>query len=138
MSKKVVITIADRHEIDGEFEEAKLTTVGEYEETENGFTLTYNETEDFVGSITTLTVADESVSMKRSGPAHNAQLIVEPGKRYSCMYKTEYMDLMLGVQGREVKYNIGADKGRLFFSYTLDFNAGFSSQNELNVTFRFE
>ncbi len=138
MSKKVVITIADRHETDGQFEEAKLTTVGEYCETETGFTLTYDETEDFSGSVTTLTVADESVTMKRSGPTHNAQLIVEPGKRYNCMYKTEYMDLMLGVQGKKVLYNIGEKQGKLFFSYTLDFNAGFSSQNELNVTFRFE
>ncbi len=138
MSKKVVITIADRHETDGEFEEAKLTTVGEYEETENGFILKYDETEDFSGSVTTLTVADEAVAMQRSGPTHNAQLIVEPGKRYSCQYKTEYMDLMLGVQGKAVKSHVGAEGGKLFFSYTLDFNAGFSSQNELNVTFRFE
>ncbi len=138
MSRKVVITIADRHETDGEFEEAKLTTVGEYEETENGFVLSYDETEDFSGSVTTLTVADESVAMKRSGPTHNAHLIVEPGKRYSCAYKTDYMDIMLGVQGKEVRSKVGQSRGELFFSYILDFNAGFSSQNELNVTFRFE
>ena len=138
MSKKAVITIADIHVIDGEREEARLTTAGEYEETENGFALKYNETEDFSGSVTTVTHSGGKVEMKRRGLKHNAQLIVEPGKRYSCMYATEYADLMLGVQGKEVKAKVEENGGELYFSYTLDFNTGFSSHNELNITFRFE
>ncbi len=138
MTRKVVITIADIHIIDGQQEEAKLATVGEYEETENGFILKYNETEDFSGSVTTVTYSGNAVEMKRRGLKHNAQLIVEPGKRYSCMYATEYADLMLGVQGKEVRAKIEEESGELYFSYTLDFNTGFSSHNELNITFRFE
>ena len=138
MSRKVVITIADKHEIDGQPEEAKLTTVGEYERTLSGYKLTYDETEDFSGSVTTLTLDGGKVTMNRVGGKHNAQLIVEPGKRYSCMYVTEYADLMLGVRGKEVKNKSDENGGELFFSYTLDFNTGFCSQNELNVTFRFE
>lgn len=138
MSKKVVITIADRHEIDGEPEEAKLTTVGEYDRTLTGFVLRYDETEDFSGSVTTLTVDGSKVTMHRLGGKHNAQLIVEPGKRYSCMYATEYADLMLGVRGKDVRSRLNENGGELNFSYTLDFNTGFCSQNELNVTFRFE
>ena len=85
MSRNAVITIADVHVIDGQQETAKLTTVGEYSETENGFVLKYNESEDFSGSITTVTYSGNKVEMKRRGLKHNAQLIVEPGKRYSCM-----------------------------------------------------
>lgn len=138
MTRKAVITIADVHVIDGQQEEAKLTTVGEYEETENGFVLTYNESEDFSGSITTVTYTGKSIEMKRRGLKHNAQLIVEPGKRYSCMYATEYADLMLGVQGKDVRARVNEDSGELYFSYTLDFNTGFSSHNILNISFRFE
>ena len=138
MSRKVVITINDTHIVDGQKETAKLSTVGRYEEKENGYLLTYKETEDFKGSETTVSFIDGVVTMKRLGGKHNAQLIVEPGKRYSCMYATEYVDLMLGVHGKEVKSRVGKDEGELFFSYTLDFNTGFCSHNELKMTFRFE
>lgn len=138
MSRRVVITIADTHETDGQREQAKLTTVGEFERTLTGCILRYDETEDFSGSVTTLTLDGGKITMQRAGGKHNAQLIVEPGKRYSCMYVTEYADLMLGVRGKEVRSEIDENGGKLFFSYTLDFNTGFCSQNELNVTFRFE
>lgn len=138
MSRKVVITINDSHEIDGQTETAKLSTVGRYEEKENGYLLRYLETEDFKGSETTVSYIDGVVTMKRLGGKHNAQLIVEPGKRYSCMYATEYVDLMLGVHGKEVKSRVSENEGELFFSYTLDFNTGFCSQNKLKITFRFE
>lgn len=138
MSRKVVITINDSHEIDGQTETAKLSTVGKYEELGNGYLLRYLETEDFSGSETTVSHIDGVVTMKRLGGKHNAQLIVEPGKRYSCMYATEYVDLMLGVHGKEVRSRVGENEGELFFSYTLDFNTGFCSQNKLHITFRFE
>lgn len=138
MSRKVVITINDCHEVDGQKETAKLSTVGQYEEKENGYLLRYQETEDFKGSETTVSFIDGVVTMKRLGEKHNAQLIVEPGKRYSCMYATEYVDLMLGVHGKEVRSRVSESEGELFFSYTLDFNSGFCSQNELQITFRFE
>ena len=138
MSRKVVITINDSHEIDGQTETAKLSTVGRCEEKENGYLLRYLETEDFKGSETTVSYIDGVVTMKRLGGKHNAQLIVEPGKRYSCMYATEYVDLMLGVHGKEVKSRISENEGELFFSYVLDFNTGFCSQNKLKITFRFE
>ena len=54
------------------------------------------------------------------------------------MYATEYVDLMLGVHGKEVRSRVGENEGELFFSYTLDFNTGFCSQNKLHITFRFE
>lgn len=138
MNRKVVITISDSHEVDGQTETAKLSTVGKYEELANGYLLRYQETEDFKGSETTVSYIDGVVTMKRLGGRHNAQLIVEPGKRYSCMYATEYVDLMLGVHGKEVKSRVGEYEGELFFSYILDFNTGFSSQNKLQITFRFE
>lgn len=139
MSKNVVITIADKHEVDGEFENAKLTTIGKFTRTLDGFVLEYDETEDFSGSTTTLTVTpNKKVIMQRSGGKHNAQLIVEPNKRYSCMYATEFADLMLGVHGKEVTSELTEIGGTVFFSYALDFNTGFCSQNELTVSFRFE
>ena len=138
MSRKVVITINDTHIVDGQKETAKLSTVGMYEEKENGYLLRYKETEDFKGSETTVSYIDGVVTMKRLGGKHNAQLIVEPGKRYSCMYATEYVDLMLGVHGKEVKTHRDENGGELFFSYTLDFNTGFCSNNKLHISFRFE
>lgn len=138
MSRKVVIIINDSHTTDGEKETARLITVGKYEERENGYLLRYKEAEDFEGSETTISYIDGVVTMKRIGGKHNAQLIIEPGKRYSCMYATEFVDLMLGVFGKEVSSKVDENRGELKFSYTLDFNTGFTSFNELNIKFRFE
>lgn len=137
MNRKAVITISDRHEVDGEFEEASLSTVGEFEPIDGGYRLIYDELEDYAGSVTALTYQDGGVTMIRQGEK-NAELVIEKDKRYTCMYATEYVDLTLGVFGKEIKSELNENGGRLFFSYTLDFNTGFCSQNELTVDFRFE
>lgn len=137
MKEKVVITISDRHEIDGESERSKLTTVGELERTAKGCILTYNEEGDFAGSRVRLTYTGSRIEMQRSG-AHCADLTVEPGQRYSCAYPTEFGTLMLGVFGKEVRGTLREKSGRLFFSYTLDAGAGFCSQNDLTIDYRCE
>ncbi len=137
MKEKVIITISDRHEIDGECEQSQLTTVGELERTPKGCILTYDETGDFAGSRVTVTYAGSRIEMLRSG-AHCANLTVEPGQRYTCAYTTEFGDLTLGIFGREVRGALKEKSGRLFFSYTLDFDAGFCSQNDLTIDYRCE
>ena len=137
MKEKVVITISDRHEIDGESERSRLTTVGELERTAEGCILTYDETGELAGSRVTLTYTGSRVEMLRSG-ARCANLTVEKGRRYSCAYFTEFGDLTLGVFGKEVRGTLRKKSGRLFFSYTLDFDAGFCSQNDLTIDYRCE
>ncbi|HBL40101.1 MAG TPA: DUF1934 domain-containing protein [Ruminococcaceae bacterium] len=137
MKEKVIITISDSHEIDGEREESRLTTVGELERTENGCILTYEETEDFKGSRVTITYTGKRIDMVRSG-THCANLTIEPGKRYTCAYSTEYGDLTLGIFGKEIRAELSEKDGHLFFSYTLDFDAGFCSQNDLTIDYRSE
>ena len=137
MKEKVVITISDRHEIDGESEQSSLTTVGELERTATGCILTYDETDCFAGSRVTLTYTGSRVEMQRSG-THCANLTVEQGRRYSCAYVTEFGELTLGVFGKAVRGALREKSGRLFFSYTLDFDSGFCSQNDLTVDYRCE
>ncbi len=137
MKEKVIITISDCHEIDGEKEQSQLTTVGELERTENGCILFYDETEDFSGSRVTVTYTGERIDMVRSG-AYCANLTIEPGRRYTCAYSTEYGDLTLGIFGKEIQAGLNEKDGHLFFSYTLDFDSGFCSQNELSIDYRCE
>ncbi len=137
MKERVVITISDRHEIDGESERCRLTTVGELERTPTGCILTYDEADSFTGCRVTLTYTGSRIEMMRSG-AHCANLTVERGRRYSCAYSTEFGDLTLGVFGKEVRGALREKSGRLFFSYTLDFDSGFCSQNDLTVDYRCE
>lgn len=138
MKKKVVISIDDFHEIDGEMENATLSTEGVLSVDKGGYSLVYAELDDSIPGETTLRYDEPSgiVTMTRRGQSV-AQLIIEKNKRYSCLYSTEFGQLMLGVYGHEISSCVTEDGGSLNFKYTLDFNTGFSTENELKVRFRY-
>ena len=123
--------------MDGETEESCLTTVGKYERLRDGFVLSYDEVGDFSGSITEISYKGKQVLLNRQG-RNVAKLIIEKDKRYNCLYRTEYADLMLGVIGKSINSEASGNEGKLTFSYLLDFNAGYSSSNELTVSYRLE
>lgn len=137
MGKKAIITIDDSHEVGGESESSTLTTTGSFERTDDGCVLSYDEVGDLFGNVTQITLKGDRVTMERKGK-NNAQLIIEKNKRYNCLYTTDYAELMLGISGRKVRSEINEKGGRLYLSYGIDFSSGFSSNNELTVSFRFE
>ncbi len=133
----VIISIDDFHEIDGEMQSASLSTVGELTVDGEGYSLTYSSIDESVPGETTLRFDERTntVTMTRRGDGI-AELVVEENRRYTGMYSTEFGPLALGVFGHSIhSHRIEAD-GSLNFRYTLDFNTGFSSKNELKVQFR--
>lgn len=133
--KKAVIHITDRHISDGEEFVCELTTSGEFEQTESGFTVIYNETdEELADCLTTLSIeGSERILMTRAGK-YNTEMILEKERRHSCYYSTPYGDLMMGIYAKSISNSLGENGGCVKFAYTIDFNNEPASENELTVT----
>ena len=71
--------------------------------------------------------------MTRSG-SFTAQMIMEKGKRHTCVYETPMGSLSLGIYTNKVESTMTPEGGKLIFSYTLDANGSFLSDNILEVT----
>ncbi|HZK39242.1 MAG TPA: DUF1934 domain-containing protein, partial [Clostridia bacterium] len=54
--------------------------------------------------------------------------------RHNCHYITPHGEFMMGIFTRYVNSKMNADGGELKFKYTIDFNTGLASVNELKVT----
>lgn len=132
---KAIVKIVDRHIQDGEEISCELTTSGEFEVTENGCKIVYNETdEELANCVTTLDVeASDKISMTRSGK-YNTEMIIEKDRRHSCYYATPYGELLMGIYAKKIENKVTENGGTLDFSYTIDFNNVTASENELSVT----
>jgi len=133
--KKVLIHITDRHVIDGEKMASELTTVGTLQGSGDAYRIAYTETDDDFQECTTTLELEEGrrVVMTRSGP-NSTQMILERDKRFHCHYSTPYGDIAMGIYTKALRSCMRSDGGQLNFRYTIDYNTGYVSTNELTVT----
>lgn len=133
--KKVIINIVDSHESDGENSTSELITVGTLNGFGDNYSLAYTEQdESLFGAVTTLRVENKNrIVLTRTGE-FGAEMIIEKDKRHNCHYITPHGEFMMGIFARNIQSRMEPDGGELNFSYTIDFNTGFASTNELKVT----
>lgn len=136
MKENFIISVTGTQIIDGEKETIKLKTAGEYTEKDGSLYIRYKEYDNDNPTIyfnNTVKVEGNSiVTVIRSGPA-NSRLMLEKGRRYQCHYTTMFGDLMVGVYTSTIENNLNEHGGTLLASYTLDFNAGLVSKNEIFI-----
>ena len=72
-------------------------------------------------------------SIRRTGPYHT-ELIMEKGRRHSCLYSTEYGEVLMGVYAENIDSHMAETGGYLEFAYTIDFDGDFVSRNTLHLT----
>lgn len=141
MSKKALITIigCQKYEGDSEKDKIEMKTIGTIEESDNTYTIRYNEeiAPNKSPIKTRLNIAkDESkVEMIKSGP-YSSCLIIEKSKRHLCNYGTEYGDMLMGIFGRSVENDYNENEGSFRFSYDIDINGAVTSQNEVIINYR--
>ena len=59
---------------------------------------------------------------------------MEKDVRHICHYETGQGSLSLGLAADEIRCELGAKGGRLFFSYLLDFGSELLSRNSVSIT----
>ena len=114
----VWISITGIQRVDGESNVAELSTGGTLEREQDGYLLTYDESEatGMAGVRTALHIRDDGVTMERTG-AMNALLVLETGKRHLCEYDTGYGKLMMGVYTQELSNHLAETGGELALRY---------------------
>ncbi len=133
---KYLINIKDTHIIDGEKESSELTTTGNLTFNDKGCKIRYKETgEGYEGCFVTLAVEDDKVIMTRLG-ALSTEMIIQKGKRHTCAYMTPVGIMNMGIYASKVKSDITKDGGVLEFSYSLDVDGEYLSENILVVTIK--
>lgn len=115
----------------------ELDTQGVLERTADGFSLTYEESENtgMEGVTTVLTVSPTVVTMERRG-AMSSLMVLEKGRRTLCSYDTGFGSLTMGLYARAIHTGMSDEGGTFDFHYTLDINAGMTSSHDVYVTVR--
>lgn len=136
MNENFIISVTGTQLIDGEKETIKLKTAGEYTEKNGSRYIRYKEYDNDNPALyfdNTVKVEENNmVTVIRNGPA-NSRLTLEKGRRHQCHYSTMFGDLMVGVYTSTIENNLHDHGGTLHVSYTLDFNAGLVSENEIFI-----
>lgn len=138
IKKDVLITIKGTQTVDGEKDTTELFTQGIFYKKDGCFYITYDESETtgFAGNKTTLKVDGNEKVIFMRGPATRSHLIVEKGKRNIGHYGTEAGDVAIGVSTKEIDSKLCENGGELYFSYSLDINQTYVSDNEVYINIK--
>lgn len=136
MNENFIISVTGTQLVDGEKETINLTTAGEYITKCGNRYIRYkeydNENPEIYFDNTVKVEGEDIVTVIRSGPAQS-RLTLEKGRRHQCHYNTMFGDLMVGVFTNVIESTLTDKGGTLKASYTLDFNAGLVSKNEIFI-----
>lgn len=75
---------------------------------------------------------DRIVTMLKAGTS--TRLVLEEGKRHSCIYSTQFGPISLGIYTEHVHSSLNEQGGELSLAYTLDLNSTLTSFNKVHVT----
>ncbi|MGN0621528.1 MAG: DUF1934 domain-containing protein [Porcipelethomonas sp.] len=133
-NKNVMIEMISIQSVYDEKSETTLITEGEFCFIgKNSFVISYKDSEatGFDGSVTRITVEDDSfATIIRTGSTHS-DLMIEPGKKHHCHYETPYGEMVVGIYTHSLENGLNPDGGRLYMKYTIDVNSSYMSDNEI-------
>ncbi len=138
MKENYLISVLGTQEIGGERDSVELTTTGDYYEENSKLYIVYREYDEEnpqVSNLSTIEVNGDTVTVIKSAP-YESRLILQKGERHQCHYSTMFGELLVGVYTDTMKCSLNEDGGELFISYSLDFNAGLVSKNEIEIKVR--
>lgn len=122
MRENVVISIK-AHQLYQEQEPdcVELVSAGTLERTENGYTLSYEESEltGLEGTTTVLQVEEGQVTLLRRGEV-NSVMVFEEGRQHVSMYDTPAGALTIGVNTRRLRTAFNDQGGDIEIQYTID------------------
>lgn len=106
--------------LDQEPDTLELVTEGVLEATDNGWVLTYAESEltGMQGVNTTFRVAGDTVTLERTGKL-NSQMVFTEGVSHDSLYKVDFGALMITVCATRVEANITENGGTIDLVYNI-------------------
>lgn len=137
-NRDVMITLNSVQIEGNDKSETELITKGTYNSTQDGFKITYDESEatGYDGSTTILTIKGDSlVTLQRVGTT-TSNLFIEKDKKHHCCYGTPYGDFMVGITTKDIKSQLSKNGGDLYLNYVVDINASYVSEHKIYINIK--
>lgn len=122
MKKEVLLTIRGQQSYsEQEPEMVELVTEGILESQENGWALTYEESEltGLKGVTTSFLVEPGKITLSRKGPL-SSQMVFQEGVYHESLYQMEFGALMITVCASKVRYDLSENGGTIDLTYTIE------------------
>ena len=135
MEKDVVISIKGMQKYEGaDPDTIELVTEGRLTRDETGYTLTYQESEltGLEGTLTTIQVEGEQVTLMRAGE-FNAQMVFQEGRRHLSMYNTPYGAMAIGVNTRHLMTDLTDQGGDIEIDYAIEVDHAIAGRNVFQI-----
>ena len=109
-------------------------TVGSYRHTKNGWKVSYDENGGigYENCSVSITAKGDLAYIERTGEAAST-LSIEKNVKHHCIYGTPFGDFTMGINTYDVVNTLSENGGRLWFKYSIDINADFVSENEMEI-----
>ena len=121
MKKKVMLSVKGTQSyMDQEPDAIELVTEGVLENVDDGWKITYAETEltGMAGVETTFFILGDTVTLTRTGKL-SSEMVFKEGVSQDSLYKMEFGALMLTVCATRVEANITEEGGTVDLSYNI-------------------
>ena len=138
MKKAVLLTIRGQQTYaEQEPEVVELVTEGTLENAENGWLLTYEESDltGLKGVITTFHVQPGKITLSRKGPL-SSQMEFQEGQFHESLYKMEFGALMITVCASKVQYDISEKGGTIDLTYAIEIEQSAAGYIEYHLDIR--
>ena len=138
MIKDVIIDIKGIQGIDDDTDTIEFTTDGRFGVKDGEFFISYDEGQMFEEALdvkTSIFIKPDSVVLQRSG-AIKSRMVIAKGTRNTCFYSTPHGNLVLGIYGEKLNFNLSEKGGSLDMSYNIDSDLKLVSRNSVNISIR--
>lgn len=122
MKYPVILTVKGvQHYEQQEPEIIELVTEGILENTDKGWSLTYEESEltGLAGVTTNFLIEPGCVTLNRKGPL-SSTMVFQEGVFHDSLYRMEFGALLLTVCAKKVAYDLSPAGGTIDLSYTIE------------------
>ena len=135
MSENVVISITACQMYDEQDpDRIELVSAGTLEQTEEGYTLSYEESEltGLEGTTTVLQVGPGQVTLLRQGGG-NSVMVFEEGRQHVSVYDTPEGSLTVSVNTRRLRSDLGPQGGDIEIYYSIDIDHAATGMNLFRI-----
>jgi uncharacterized beta-barrel protein YwiB (DUF1934 family) len=122
MEHNVVLSIrGQQNYLDQDPEVIELVTEGNLTRLENGWKISYEESDltGLAGVTTVFEVEPDSITLTRTGPL-NSQMVFCKGVLHESLYQMEFGALMIAVCATRVSYDLTQQGGTIDLTYGID------------------
>lgn len=122
MKQKVLLSLRGKQAyLDQEPDVIELTTDGTMEYTDDGWDISYEESDltGLKGVTTTFRVEPRKIILTRTGPL-NSQMVFQEGVFHDSLYQMEFGAMMITVCASKVEYNLTEAGGTIDLTYGIE------------------